>query len=97
MIATSTVAGAWPAATKTTAAWLGFVPRAMVWRVVCGYGLLAHARIHSSRRQQLGWPELAGTELAAVAGVRTSAETALRSTGEQSKTLCSLLGSPGAR
>ena len=54
-------------------------------------------RIQRSRQQRLGCTILAGDELAAAAGVRVSAETALRGTSERSKALRSLLGSPGAR
>ena len=41
---------------------------------------LGIARIHSWQRLELGWPESTGMELAVVAGVRASSESALQGT-----------------
>ena len=54
-----------PAATKTTAARLGFELGAMVWRAVWLIRTSATRRVQRWLWPRLGWPELAGSELAA--------------------------------
>ena len=57
MMATSAVAGAWPAVTKTTVAWLGFELRTVVWRAEHTVEELLLVRIQKTRREAAGWPE----------------------------------------
>ena len=66
-------------------------------RVVCVYGELKVSRIQRWRRMELGWLEIAGTELAAAAGVRLSTGDALRLADGRAKRRGGLLGAPGAR
>ena len=61
------------------------------------YAMPRLARIHWNMREAVGWSELAGAELAAVAGVRWRAGLLLWGTGERAEGLYSLLASPGAR
>ena len=49
---------------------LGIELRAMFSGEVCGYGLLAHARIQWWQRPELGWPVAAAATSWAVAGVQ---------------------------
>ena len=70
MMATSAVAGAWPAATKTTAARLGFELWAVVWRAERTGEELLLIRIQRTGREAAGWPGAAPAASEAAAGVR---------------------------
>ena len=59
---------------------LGIELRATVSGEVCGYGLLAHARIQWWQRPELGWPVAAAARWAA-AGVRSAMVWAMPSKG----------------
>ena len=75
----------------------GFLAPATKWPAETTYVTLAIPRVEWCSQLRRGRPISTAASSKAAAGVRVSVETALRGTSEQSKTLRSLLGSPGAR
>ena len=60
---------------------VGFVAPATIWAAEATYAKPRLARILWDTRETVGWSELAGAKLVAVAGVRPRAGAVLRCTG----------------